>query len=358
MREKVLVLFGGKSSEHEVSNRSVITILENIDNDIYEPIIAGITKDGEWKLVDSIDQIKDGTWYKNKTSIYLLPDSKLKSALIKYEDRYDTVKIDVIFPVLHGLNGEDGSIQGLFHLADIPYVGCGILASAVGMDKIYTKRIVDDLDINQAEYIFISALSEEDYDIDEIDRKICQRFGYPVFVKPSNAGSSQGVSKASDKRELSTALKNALKHDRKILIEESISGRELECAVYGYGFKNINEIIASPIGEIVTTAAFYDYDSKYLDSTSKQIIDPSDIPNGVKEIIKKYAKDIFNAIDGFGLSRVDFFYSEEKGVVFNEINTLPGFTSISMYPMLMDKYGMDNKELINGLIKMSKERMR
>lgn len=263
----------------------------------------------------------------------------------------ERVKIDVVFPVLHGMYGEDGTIQGLFEIAGIPYVGCGVLASAAAMDKFYTKLIVDTLNIRQAKYVPV--LKNQLTDMDEVVGRVEAELDYPVFVKPSKAGSSKGVSKAEDREGLISALNIAAEHDYKIpRVEETIFGRELECAVLGHD----KTARASGVGEILAAADFYDFDAKYYSGESKTVIGP-ELPLGVEDEIRKDAVSIFNALDGFGLSRVDFFLENETNeVVFNEINTLPGFTSISMYPMLWDAKGYDIRKLVDTLIEMSGER--
>ena len=248
------------------------------------------------------------------------------------------------FPVLHGLYGEDGTIQGLFVLARIPYVGCGVLASAVSMDKLYTKIIVDTLGVPQAAYVPV--YREELENMEQVTARVEEKFSYPVFVKPSNAGSSKGVGKAENRQELENALREAARHDRKILVEETIVGHEVECAVFGGGKTPVK---ASGVGEILAAAEFYDFDAKYYNAESKTVVNPP-LPGNAAEKIRQAAVDIFKAVDGYGLSRVDFFVKEDGGIVFNEINTLPGFTAISMYPMLWEAAGMDKKTLVQALI--------
>ena len=272
-----------------------------------------------------------------------------KELVIFKEDGVETKKIDVVFPVLHGLNGEDGTIQGIFELAQIPYVGCGVLASSVSMDKLYTKIVVDTLGVNQAQYVGVDR--RELVDMDAVVKRAEGKLDYPMFVKPSCAGSSKGVSKAENREELVTALEEAARHDRKILIEETIVGREIECAVLG-----LTDVKASGLGEILAAAEFYDYDAKYNNAESKTVLDP-DLPADVVEEVRKAAVDIFKALDGSGLSRVDFFVEKEtKRVVFNEINTLPGFTSISMYPMLWERQGIAKPELVDKLLQLAMQR--
>lgn len=344
-KKNVLVLFGGRSSEHEVSCVSATTVIANMDTEAYEIYTVGITKEGRWVLVDSVEEIKDGSWTARKKQAFLSPDTTEKALYIMEEGACRKVSIDVAFPVLHGLNGEDGTVQGLFELAGIPYVGCGVLASAVSMDKLYTKVIVDTLGICQANYV---AVYKDEIGEVSVYEKIEEKLGYPVFIKPSNAGSSRGVSKASNREELIAGLCEAANHDRKILVEETIYGRELECAVLGDG-----EVKASGIGEVLAAAEFYDYEAKYHNAESKTVISPK-LPEGKEEEIRAAAVKIFKAVDGQGLSRVDFFLENETNrVIFNEINTLPGFTSISMYPMLWGAKGLDKPALIKRLLELA-----
>lgn len=345
-KKTVAVLFGGRSSEHEVSCVSAASVAEGIDTELYDIVLIGITKDGRWLKTDSIDDIKSGKWKDSKVTAVISPDAS-QHGIIFMDGAHTTIKhIDVAIPALHGLYGEDGTVQGLFTLADIPYVGCGVVASGITMDKFFTKIVVDDLDIRQAQYVPV--LRRELNDMDDIVARVEAKLSYPVFIKPSNAGSSQGVTKAHDRKELIDGVTLAAKHDTKILVEETIVGRELECAVLGG-----NNPKASGVGEILAAADFYDYDAKYNNAESKTIISP-ELPDGVKEKIRQDALAIFKAVDGYGLSRVDFFLEKDTNeVVFNEINTLPGFTPISMYPMLWAKEGIDKKELISELIELA-----
>ena len=249
-----------------------------------------------------------------------------------------------MFPVLHGLYGEDGTVQGILELARIPYVGCGVLASAVSMDKLSTKIIVNSLGIRQA--AFVAIFKEEMGDMDAMVARVEEAFPYPVFIKPSNAGSSRGVSRADSREELIAGLEEAARHDRRILVEEMIVGHEVECAVYGGGLEAVK---ASGVGEILAAAEFYDFDAKYNNAESKTVVN-AELPGNATEIVRDAAIKIFKAVDGYGLSRVDFFVEEDGGVVFNEINTLPGFTAISMYPMLWEERGISKPELVDALI--------
>lgn len=349
MKKIIAVLFGGQSSEHEVSCMSAANIISNINKEYYEMILIGITKEGKWLKVNSLEEIQNGTWKNSGIEAVLSPNAKDKAVLLIEKDKVRKQKVDVVFPALHGLYGEDGTIQGILELAQIPYVGCGVLASSIAMDKLYTKIVVNTLGIRQAEYVAVR--KRELSDMKSVIDKVENTLKYPVFVKPSNAGSSCGVSKAQNGEELEKALNKAAEYDRKILVEETIIGRELECAVLGG-----RDGEASGVGEILAAADFYDYDAKYNNQESKTVLSPV-LPEGKEEEIRKAAVEIFKALDGYGLSRVDFFLEEStKEVIFNEMNTLPGFTGISMYPKLWEAKGIGKEELINKLIETALER--
>lgn len=344
-QQTIAVIFGGQSSEHAVSCMSVINVVKHINKEKYRVVLIGITEEGKWLKVDSLESIEDGSWRESTVGAFILPDATEKSAVFTEGIQWEMVKLDVIFPVLHGLYGEDGTIQGLFELAKIPYVGCGVLASAVSMDKVYTKIIVDDLGIRQAAYVLVKREDLEN-GMEEAVSRVEAKFSYPVFVKPSNAGSSKGVGKADSREELEAALTEAARHDRKILVEEMIVGHEVECAIFGGGK---TEVKASGVGEILAAADFYDFDAKYNNPESRTVINP-ELPGNAAEEIRQAAAAIFKAVDGYGLSRVDFFVKEDGEIVFNEINTMPGFTAISMYPMLWEAAGMDKDTLVQALI--------
>ena len=347
-KQNLAVIFGGQSSEHEISCMSASNIIQCIDAQRYDIILVGITKEGHWVEAADLNAVQDGSWRQSKTSIVLSPDATRRGLYRMSEDeKVQFVRLDVIFPVLHGLYGEDGTVQGLFKLAGIPFVGCGLFASAAGMDKLYTKIIVDTLGIRQAKYVPV--YKEELPKMDEVVARVESALEYPVFVKPSRAGSSKGVNKAANREQLKNALIEAADNDRKILVEETIIGREVECAVLG----NL-DVKASGVGEILSADEFYDFDAKYYNSESKTLVDPP-MPENMREQIREDAVKIFMALDGRGLSRVDFFLTE-SGVVFNEINTLPGFTAISMYPMLWEAQGIPKKELVQKLIDLAFER--
>ncbi len=347
----VAVIFGGQSSEHEVSRVSASSIISNLDSEKYYVIPVGITKSGKWMIYNGpIENIKNGEWEKFGTPAILSPDASQKGLLKLVGDKAKLIPIDLAFPVLHGKYGEDGTIQGLFELAQIPYVGNGVLSSSVSMDKAFTKIIAKNAKITQAKYVEVH--SEDFNKIKSIATKIEKKLGYPCFVKPANAGSSVGITKAHNKDELIEGLKLAAVHDRKIVVEEGIVGREIECAVLGNG----DNISASCVGEIFAAAEFYDYDAKYNNSASKTVV-PAEISKEKQDEIRKTAIKVFKAVDGSGLARVDFFVEKDtERVIFNELNTLPGFTPISMYSMLWNACGKPMNVLLDELIDLALER--
>ena len=336
---KLGVILGGTSTEHEVSIKSGNSVLNNLDNKKYDiyPIY--------------ID--KDGLWYEYK-------ENK------KIENILDYLKnMDIVFPVLHGLYGEDGTIQGMLELLKIPYVGCKVLASSIAMDKAYTKIIFEKAGINQVKYLYIKKykenkfiyidenLNETKIDLEELINITNKELKYPVFIKPSNSGSSVGVNKATNNNELKSAIRDAIKYDNKILIEQGIIGKELECAVLGNSELGVE---VSRVGEILSAEDFYTFDAKYENQESKTVI-PASISEKQSEEIRKIAVKAFKAIDGNGLSRVDFFVEENTGKIYlNEINTMPGFTNISMYPKLMEDLGYSYSSLLDKLIEIEKNR--
>ncbi|MCX7714725.1 MAG: D-alanine--D-alanine ligase [Clostridia bacterium] len=343
----ICVLFGGQSPEHEVSCRSAVSVIENLDKRKYNITTIGITKDGEWFLyTGGWDKIFSGEWRQdagNLKKAIISPDAKEKAILVFEDDTFKKIIPDVVFPVLHGQYGEDGTIQGLLELANMKYVGTGVLASAVGMDKAYAKIIFKNAGIPQANWIVVQTFQFENMDkiVDEAEKEI----GYPCFVKPANTGSSVGIGKAKNRSELIAALENASKFDRKILIEENIEGREVECSVLGNEHPR-----AAEIGEIIPTTEFYDYDAKYKDNSTKLEI-PAVLDEEIKEKIREYSVRAFRAIDGMGLTRVDFFVkNKDNSIILNEVNTMPGFTSISMYPKLWEAAGLKYSDLLDELI--------
>ena len=325
---KLGVIYGGISTEHDVSEMSAKSVIENLDKEKYEIHEIYINKYGKWF------ENKDGEKEEIYNLVWTLKD------------------LDVVFPVLHGLGGEDGTIQGMLEMLKIPYVGCGVLASSVGMDKVYTKIIFEKAGIPEAPYIYIKknedgyviineSFGEEEFNIE----KITDKLKFPMFVKPSNSGSSVGVKKATNNGELKMAIENAGQYDCKILVEQGIDGKEVECAIL-----DGKEILASTVGEIMSAEEFYSFDAKYNIPESKTVI-PANIEESQIEEIRELAVRAFKAIDGKGLARVDFFVEKETNKIYiNEINTMPGFTKISMYPKLFEAVGISYSELLDKLI--------
>ncbi|MBR1530296.1 MAG: D-alanine--D-alanine ligase [Oscillospiraceae bacterium] len=342
---KVAVLFGGASSEHDISLKSATHIIRNIPRDKYDVVCIGITKKGRWLYYPGdIEAIASGDWEKNPdcTSAVLSPDTVHKGFLVIDNGKVTVKKVDVVFPVLHGKNGEDGTVQGLLELAKIPYVGCGLLASAACMDKAAAHTILEYNGIHMAKWKPV--FQREMNHLTERCREIAEQLGYPLFIKPANAGSSIGVSRAETEAELITGVKQAFIHDDKVIIEECIVGRELETAVFGY-----DAPFASEVGEISACNTFYDFDAKYVLSDSKLTI-PAQLPVEKAREIQAVAVKAYMAIGCSGVSRVDFFLKEDGEVILNEINTMPGFTSISMYPKLMEYMGMTPSYLVDKII--------
>lgn len=329
------VIFGGVSSEHEVSRMSVTSILENLSNERYEVHMVGITKEGRWLLYTGpVEDILSGAWEQGPvTPAFLSPDPSVHGLVALRDGKAETIHVDVIFPALHGKNGEDGTIQGLFQLSGIPYVGCDTESSAICMDKAVTHSLLSSADIEQAHYLWFYA-DRFDAAPDTIKNKIQARLDFPVFVKPSSAGSSVGVSKVERFEDLDQAIRKAAREDKKVVVEEGITGQEVEVAVLGN-----RDCDASIVGEIGASAQFYDYDDKYINGTSQLYI-PARIPQEVSEKIRQTAVRAYRLLGCSGLARVDFFVTAgDNRVILNEINTLPGFTSISMYPKLWMGYG-------------------
>lgn len=351
----VCILFGGMSPEHEVSLRSAESVLNNIDKESYNIFPVGITREGEWILFAGTDysMLPKGTWKDFSGNRRAAISPVRGQGLLSFEgDSVVREHIDVVFPVLHGENGEDGAMQGLLQMAGIPYVGPHVSASAVAMDKTLTKLVADHAGVTQAAWQLVRSqdlAGKMEHILDVLEN----RFHYPMFVKPAGTGSSVGVSKALDRDSLRSALQAAAVYDSKILVEEFIHGREVEVAVMG----NENPV-ASICGEIDSGAEFYDYDAKYVTDTSTAYI-PARIPEDVGELVREAAVKVYSAIGCQGLSRVDFFVTyEENRVVFNEINTIPGFTSISMYPKLFEASGIPYGKLIDELIRLALEACR
>ncbi len=343
---RLAVIFGGQSSEHEVSLMSATSILQNLDPEKYDVTMVGITKTGKWLLYTGpVEDLTTGAWERGPvTPAFLSPDPTVHGLVALRDTGAQVIPLDVIFPALHGKNGEDGTIQGLFQLSGIPYVGCDTLSSAVCMDKAVTHSLLNTAGIEQAHYLWFYA---DRFDVapDTIKNKIQARLDFPVFVKPANAGSSVGVSKVERFEDLDEAIRVAAREDAKIVVEEGIRGQEVECAVLGN-----REAQASIVGEIGASAQFYDYDDKYVNGTSQLYI-PARIDEAVSDKIREVAVRAYRLLGCSGLARVDFFVTEDDHkVVLNEINTLPGFTSISMYPKLWMAMGLSYGELLDRLI--------
>ena len=343
MKKKLLVLCGGQSSEHIVSRMSCTSVLNNLDKEKYDLTLVGIDLDGNWYYLnaDQQDLAKDN-WLENSQLV---------------DDIYGLLrKQDVAFPVLHGLYGEDGTIHGLFELAKVAYVGCRVFSSSVAMDKIYTKKILDTVGIPQVKSIYIKkrydnklVVVDNNFDeIDDVENYIVKELGMPCFIKASRSGSSVGCYRCDSQEELMDRLNEAAKYDRHIVVEECVDCIELETAVLGN-----DDVIVSRVGQIMPHGEFYTFESKYEDEESKTCI-PALVDQSIQEQIRAYAIKAFKAIDGHGLSRVDFFLDKKTNKIYlNEINTMPGFTKISMYPQLMDDFGISYSELLDRLIELA-----
>jgi D-alanine-D-alanine ligase len=351
---KVGVIFGGRSGEHEVSLRSAESIINAMDKSRYEVVPIGITKEGRWLVSsDAGALLPDAVMSSAVQEQVAIIGDPTRQGLTRIDPNHhepSSEPLDVVFPVLHGTYGEDGTIQGLLEMAGVPYVGCGVLASATGMDKVLMKQLFQQAGLSLAPYQwFLRSAWEEDPE--SIAIRIGEELGFPVFVKPANLGSSVGVSKAENKVDLKKAIDDAARYDRRIIVEKMVIGREIEVSVMG----NDNPISSLP-GEIIAGHEFYDYEDKYIDNTSRTEV-PAKLPTRTIEILQQQAVTAFRAIDGAGLARVDFFVEDESGkVIINEINTMPGFTSISMFPKMWEASGISYSELIDRLIQLAIER--
>jgi D-alanine-D-alanine ligase len=376
---RIGVLFGGRSGEHEISLLSAASVLKAINKDKYEVVPIGITKEGLWLTEVHAERLLHGEAAPERGrhlragnpestpsaavlargEAVIVPPVPQSDSLIPFESAASSaqngINVDVIFPVLHGTFGEDGTIQGLFELADIPYVGAGVLGSAAGMDKDVMKQLFAGAGLEIVKHVTILR-SQWEKEPKKATRLVESKLKYPVFVKPANLGSSVGISKAHDRKELGPAIKTAAEYDRKIVIEEGVGGkkrkaRELECAVLGN-----DEPRASVVGEIVPAAEFYDYNAKYIDEGSQPVI-PAKISRKQMKQVQEMAVLAFKAVDCAGLARVDFLMDPKRGKIYiNEINTMPGFTSISMYPKMWAASGLPYPELIDRLIELALER--
>lgn len=347
MNTTIAIIFGGKSAEYEVSLKSATNIFNALDRTKFVPLLIGISKSGEWFYNPQYDEydidLTKHDYFANATSVYL-SHSKEKTEVISKDTNNALASIDAAFPIIHGTYGEDGTLQGVLKSMNIPFVGPDILGSAIAMDKDVTKRLLKAADIPVAASFTLYKQNPCEYSFDEISSTL----GLPLFVKPANAGSSVGVSKVTDKDEFKTALSTAFRFDNKILIEEAIIGKEIECGVLGN-----EDARASVVGEIVATKDFYSYDAKYISSTGATLQIPAQIDSHIAESIRKCAVKAFKTICCEGMARVDFFLTKDNRFVLNEINTLPGFTEISMYPKLWEHTGVSYTDLITELISLA-----
>ena len=343
---QVAILFGGKSAEHEISIRSANNVFKNLDKNIYQPVLIKIDKQGKWltdenllksKNFSSINDLKD---FNPKDIINLIPGTDKPFVVNNYK-----FGIDVVFPVLHGPNGEDGSVQGLLKILGLPFVGPSVLGSAAGMDKEIMKRLLLQAGIPVGKYMVAQ------YGKYPAFEEVKNTLGMPVFIKPANMGSSVGISRISNENQYHNAIKTAYQYDTKLVIEANINGREIECAILG----NENPQASIP-GEVTATKEFYDYEAKYLDDKGYEIKIPAQLDDNTIQKVQEIAVKTFKVLECEGLSRVDVFLTEENEILVNEINTLPGFTSISMYPMLWREAGIEYPELISKLLDLALER--
>lgn len=354
---RIGLVFGGRSGEHEVSLASAESVMANLDRDKYEVVPIGITKEGSWLLGTEPRALlaaeqSTSAGLEETTAVTLTGDPRLRR-LISVENGEELGSrgaLDVIFPVLHGTYGEDGSLQGLLEMANVPYIGCGVLGSALGMDKEKMKIVFRAVGLPVVDYL-VYRRNEWERSSEVVMDAVEQRLGYPCFVKPVNLGSSVGVNKAHDRSELEHAINVAAEYDRKIIIERGIDCREVECGVLGN-----DEPIASVVGEVISSNEFYDYRAKYIDGKSRVVI-PAGIPQATAEEVRRQAVQAFLALDLNGLARADFFIEKKTGQVYmNEVNTMPGFTSISMYPQLWEASGLSYAQLLDRLVELAIER--
>ncbi|OSN06960.1 D-alanine--D-alanine ligase [Lonsdalea iberica] len=349
---RVGVVFGGKSAEHEVSLQSAKNIVETIDKDRFDVVLLGIDKQGEWHINDASNYLLNAenpvkiALNRSSQHVALIP-GQVDRQLIDTKNADALSQIDVIFPIVHGTLGEDGSLQGLLRMANIPFVGSGVLGSAVSMDKDVTKRLLRDAGLLVAPFVTLTRANRRRFDFTTITAKL----GLPLFIKPANQGSSVGVSKVKDEASFKRAVDLAFSYDHKVLVESAIVGREIECAVLGNDFPQ-----ASVCGEIVLHDEFYSYDTKYIDKDGAGVAIPAPLPEVTDERIRAVALRAFQTLECQGMARVDVFLTQDDEIVINEVNTLPGFTNISMYPKLWQASGISYTALITQLIELALER--
>lgn len=350
MKVKLGLVYGGKSAEHQVSLQTALSVIQALDQNKFEIHPIYINEEGKWlrgkQLIEPVTDVKA---LKLQESGESLAPIELNYSLFPSQHSQQSESIDVVFPLLHGPNGEDGTIQGMLELLNIPYVGNGVLASAAGMDKVIMKTLFAQAGLAQAKYVWF-VKNEWEKDQEAVFNKVEEVLGYPCFVKPANLGSSVGINKAKDRNSLINAIEEALEYDRKIIIEEAIVGREIEIGVIGN-----DEPMCSIVGEITPKKEFYDYKAKYVDGDTELII-PAQVTDEEYEKIKNMAIKAFKAIDGCGLVRADFFLKQDGTPLINEVNTMPGFTPFSMFPLLWKHSGLSYSELIEKLIQLGIER--
>ncbi|MHB0868261.1 MAG: D-alanine--D-alanine ligase family protein [Chloroflexota bacterium] len=355
MKLRVAVIFGGRSGEHEVSLASATSIMQNLDPARYEVIPIGITKEGSWLLEgDPLKELKAGCDRAGEdpalVSLTPTPDRTVVAESSGRERGAARLAVDVVFPVLHGTYGEDGTMQGLLEIAGVPYVGAGVLASAAGMDKAVMKALFQQQGLPIVRHLTLLR-KEWEADPEGVMNRIEESLGYPCFTKPANLGSSVGISKASHRGQLAEALAVAARYDRKLVVEQGVDAREIECSVLGN-----DDPVASVPGEVVPCNEFYDYRAKYVDDGSQLLI-PAPVPQETAKEIRRIAVEAFKAVDCTGMARVDLFLERGSGKVYlNEINTIPGFTRISMYPKLWEASGLPYSSLLDRLIELALER--
>ncbi|WP_200553022.1 D-alanine--D-alanine ligase [Kosakonia sp. LAM2021] len=346
---RVGVVFGGKSAEHEVSLQSAKNIVDAMDKSRFDVVLLGIDKQGQWHVSDANNYLLNASdpariaLNPSENSVALVPGIQ-QQQLIQAENSTPLPNVDVIFPIVHGTLGEDGSLQGMLRLANLPFVGSDVLASAACMDKDVTKRLLRDAGLSIAPFITLTRANREQISFSDVQAQL----GLPLFVKPANQGSSVGVSKVTNETQYHAAVNLAFEFDKKVVVETGIKGREIECAVLGN-----DEPQASTCGEIVLNSEFYAYDTKYIDENGAQVVVPADIDPAINDKIRAIAVQAYQTLGCEGMARVDVFLTPENDVIINEINTLPGFTNISMYPKLWQASGIGYSELITRLIELA-----
>jgi len=349
---RVGIVFGGKSAEHEVSLQSAKNIIDAIDKQKFELTLLGIDKQGAWHINDATNYLLNAdnpaliALNRSNKNVALIP-GQIHSQLIESQNANALAQLDIIFPIVHGTLGEDGSLQGMLRMANIPFVGSNVLGSAVSMDKDVTKRLLRDAGLNVVSFVTLTRANRHNYSFADISRQL----ELPLFIKPANQGSSVGVSKIKTEQEFNQAIELAFRFDHKVLVEKAIIGREIECAILGNDYPK-----ASVCGEIVVNDEFYSYDTKYISEAGARVVVPANLPKHINSKIQQIAIQAFQSLECKGMARVDVFLTPSDDVIINEVNTLPGFTNISMYPKLWEASGVGYRELITTLIELALER--